>query len=395
MTAAEDTVIDACDACLTRTWLLQELAGRIDRVRSQVLELLALDDGALIEALVRREPDVVHEARERFLAAGCDGARERALAGGMGVVCRCSPAYPASLRELDAPPAVLHVAGAPGRLECALAVPAVSIVGSRRCSGYGREVATSLARDLAGSGTAVISGMAFGIDAAAHNGALSAGADQPRAAQPRGAQPGAARPGTGSSDTGITVAVMPGPANVAYPASGRGLHRQILERGVAISELGPGAEPRRWSFIARNRIIAALGVMTVVVEAGAKSGSLVTARAAAALGREVGAVPGRVTSAQSIGTNALLAEGTAVVRGAQDVLDRLYGVGARVASRARRPALQPDRQRLLDAVGAGAETVGALAAAGFEPDGLLVDLAALELDGWLRRDAGGRFVAMP
>jgi DNA processing protein len=264
---------------------------------------------------------------------------------------------------------VVHVAARdPSRLN-RLEAGAVALVGARRASPYGLEVARTLARDLAVAGVAVVSGMALGIDAAAHAGALEAG--------------------------GPTVAVLPGGADVAYPASKRGMHREVVAHGAAVSELPPQVRPRRWCFPARNRLIAALAQLTVVVEAGERSGSLITARCARDLGRDVGAVPGRVTSPLSAETNALLRDGAHVVAGAQDVLDLLFGAGARRAV-APDPAagLEPRLRQTLDAVRAGCDTLPALAAAGEDPDAAMVALAELELLGLLRRGASGRYAAV-
>src|SRR5437763_1581466 len=174
-------------------------------------------------------------------------------------------------------------------------------------------MARALARGLASSGVTLVSGMAFGIDSAAHSGALAGG--------------------------GATVAVLPGSADRPYPTSKRKLHREIVAAGAAVSALPPGAEIRRWMFPARNRVIAALSAITVVVEAGGRSGSLVTARCARELGRSVGAVPGRVTTPRAAGPNALLADGARVVRDTQDVLDALFGAGVRTANSERRSEL--------------------------------------------------------
>ena len=326
--------------------------------------MLALDDDELIVAVGGREK--AHLERE-FEAVDLDEVRSRARAAGLDTVCACDPAYPPALRALAGPPAVLHVDGGLERLTYLMAEDPVALVGSRRASAYGLEVARSLGRGLAVAGVTVVSGMAHGIDSAAHAGALDAGMP--------------------------TVAVLPGSADRPYPAGKRALHRRIVAGGVAVSEIAPGTSVRRWMFPARNRIIAALAAMTVVVEAGERSGSLVTARLARGIGRPVGAVPGRVTTPQAAGSNALLASGGAfAVRGPQDVLDHLFGAGERIGSRAapagrRRPSSRP----LLAAIAEGHETAAALARAGFEPDKGLAALAALELEGFVRRVAGGRF----
>lgn len=352
----------ACVDCLRRTWLLGRLAGHLDRVRDRIDALLELDDEELIAAVAgARRPAVIREHR----AFDPDGARARNVAAGVATMCRCDSAYPDGLRALAARPAVLHVVGGLDRLSELLGATPVAVVGARQASPYGLEVAGALSRGLASAGVAVISGMARGIDSAAHQGAL-------------GAQ-------------GPTVAVLAAAPERAYPASARRLHRRISERGALVSELGPGAETRRWMFPARNRIIAALSAMTVVVQGRPASGALVTARRAAELHRIVGAVPGQVTSRLSAGPHGLLREGAEVVRGPQDVLDALFGVGARPLPDRRRSDLAPELAVLLDAIADGHEVAAAFARAGLDVDDGLAGLASLELGGWLRRGSGGSF----
>lgn len=348
----------ACDACVARSWLVGRLAAHLDKARSRIDEVLALCDDDLIEAVGGREKA---RLRSELGAVDVDGVRLRVRAVALDAVCGCDPDYPRALRALAAPPAVLYVAGGLADL---LGDESVAIVGSRRASPYGLDVARGLGRGLAVSGITVISGMALGIDSAAHAGALEAG--------------------------GPTVAVLASSADRPYPPGKRALHRRIVAEGAVVSELGPGVDAWKWMFPARNRIIAALAAMTVVVEAGERSGALVTARLARGIGRPVGAVPGRVTTPQAAGPNGLLAAGACVVRGPQDVLDHLFGVGERTAAEPRR---DPPRelQPLLQAIAEGYETASALAHAGFEPDQGLAALAALELDGFVTRGAGGRF----
>jgi DNA processing protein len=228
----------------------------------------------------------------------------------------------------------------------------VTVVGARRASSYGREVARELARELAAAGLTVVSGLAFGIDACAHRGALEAG---------------------------LTVAVLGCGADVAYPAAHRSLWRQIGERGLILSELPPRTGPWRWTFPARNRTMAALGGMTVVVEAAERSGSLITADLAADLGRDLGAVPGPVGSRLSAGPHNLLAGGACLVRDAQDVLDAMLGPGARRLERTG-PPLEPRLHAVLEALELGAETSDAIAAglglSGAETAAALADLEA-------------------
>ena len=182
---------------------------------------------------------------------------------------------------------------APRTLEL-LARPSVAIVGARACSGYGSSVARSLARDLAAAGLVVVSGLARGIDAEAHRGALEAG--------------------------GTTVAVLGCGIDRDYPAAHRELARRIAETGLIVSEYAPGVEPAPWRFPARNRIVAGLSSATVVVEARERSGALITADLALEEGREVFAVPGEITSSLSAGANDLLKLGASPLTRAADVL---------------------------------------------------------------------------
>jgi DNA processing protein len=243
---------------------------------------------------------------------------------------------------------------------------AVTIVGSRRATGYGRQVAAALARDLVTAGFIVVSGMAIGIDSCAHSGALEA--------------------------EGRTIAVLAGGPDVPYPPSKRRLYDEIIDRGGAVlSEWPPGRPPFREDFVERNRIMAALTAMSVVVEAADPSGSRATARDAERAGRKVGAVPGPVTSRQSEGTNSLIYDGAAMVRDAQDVLDLLVGVGARRV-RGVGESLEPELRTVLDAVEAGNETPDDITTAhGGEASDVAVALVRLELLGYVRSDVFGRY----
>ena len=353
----------ACHRCLARAWLLGRLAGHLDRERSRIEPLLELPDEELIEAVGGRHRGTLMAALSQWRS------RPISVSERLEPVCRCDELYPSRLRDLPAQPAAVFVAGGLGRLIAAAGQDPVALVGSRRPSGYGLEVARSLGRDLARAGIAVISGMALGIDAAAHAGALEAGSP--------------------------TIAVLPGSADRPYPRQKRRLHQTIVEQGAAVSELGGDVGIHRWMFPARNRLIAALAAMTIVVEASAGSGALLTARVASELGRPVGAVPGRVTSRQATGTNELLAGGAQIVRGAQDVLDALFGAGARTAGAEWRPALSATLQRLLGAIGECGDTPTALGRAGLEADQGLAALAQLEVDGYIRRSGSGRFEVVP
>jgi DNA processing protein len=220
-------------------------------------------------------------------------AYERGLAAqGVRFLARSAPAFPSLLRAIHDPPAGLFLRG---EAEPALlARPAVAVVGARACSGYGASVARMLGRELAGAGLLVVSGLARGVDAEAHRGALEAG------------EP--------------TVAVLGCGIDRDYPAAHAELARRIADSGLLVSEYAPGVEPAPWRFPARNRIVAGLCAATVVVEARERSGALITADLALEEGREVFAVPGEIGSALSAGTNGLLKLGAAPLTGPADVL---------------------------------------------------------------------------
>src|SRR5437763_4255094 len=216
--------------------------------------------------------------------------------GGAGVLVSDDGSYPQLLREIPDPPITLYVRG---RWQECLEAPSVGVVGSRRCSTYGQNVAVMLARELASRGVTIISGLARGIDAAAHRGALEAG--------------------------GRTVAVLGTGIDEVYPRDHRKLAAEILERGGALVTQFPlGTPPVAENFPYRNRIISGLSLGVIIVEAAENSGSLITARLALEQGREVYAVPGNITSRNSFGTNYLIkAAGAKLVQQWQDVAAEL------------------------------------------------------------------------
>ncbi|HEY8584350.1 MAG TPA: DNA-processing protein DprA, partial [Capillimicrobium sp.] len=306
------------------------------------------------------------EVRRAYRAFDRDRALEHAADAALTAVCRHDPRYPAALRALPDSPAVLHVAGDVARFEAmtAAAQPSVAIVGARRASPYGLEVARGLGRGLAAAGVTVVSGMALGVDSAAHAGAVEA--------------------------AGPTVAVLAGGADRPYPPSKRGLYAEIRARGCVVGELPPGHVARRWCFPARNRIIAALAGLTVVVEAMERSGSLITAEFARDLGRDVGAVPGQVTSPLAAGPNALLADGAQVVRRPEDALDAVCGVGG-WQPRSAAATVPAHLTAVHAAVAAGMGSPEALAQKGIAITAALAGLAELEVLGLVRRTPGGRY----
>jgi DNA processing protein len=297
----------------------------------------------------------------------------RAVVAGAGAwgCCRHDPLFPSALADLGDPPSVLFGRGDPGLLAALDSDGTVTIVGSRRPSRYGRELARLLGGEVGAAGLITVSGMAMGIDSEAHRGALDAG--------------------------GLTVAVLGTGVDVPYPPRCARLYEEIVERGLVLGELPSSTAARRWTFPARNRIMAALARMTIVVEARERSGSLITADMAQNLGREVGAVPGRVGSSPAAGTNELLRDDATVIRGGADVLDSMLETGAEVPrATARGPALDLESAEVLDLVERGASSADALARASrLGPGPLAAALLRLELNGYVRSDSGGRHERTP
>lgn len=256
-------------------------------------------------------------AAERALAALEHAGR--ALEARASLIFGDDDGYPPPLRDLPDPPVALFAIGSRQASS-----PSVAIVGTRAASPYGERVTRELAGSLARAGACVVSGLARGIDAAAHRAALEA--------------------------KGTTVAVLGTGVDVAYPAAHRPLHRQVAREGLVLSEMVPGATPTRGSFPRRNRIIAALADVTIVVEAGHRSGALITAGHALELGRVVAAVPGPIDAPQSAGTNELLRDGAMVIASVADGL-ALLGLTAPVAGA--RTIGNADEQAVWDALGRG------------------------------------------
>jgi DNA processing protein len=344
----------ACPDCLRRARLLAHLAPYIEKVAtgapgSRSPELLRLCSEDLAAAVA---PKVAAQVLAQVNAVPEHRLKQDLGAAECWACCRHHELFPNGLRDAADAPWALIGRGEPSLLAELQPAGAVTLVGARRASSYGREVARSLGRELASAGLLVVSGLAFGIDSCAHRGALEAGR---------------------------TVAVLGCGADRVYPAAHRSLWRQISESGLVLSELPAGTDAWRWAFPARNRIMAALAGMTVVVEAAERSGSLITADLAADLGRDLGAVPGPVGSRLSAGPHNLLAGGACLVRDAQDVLDAMLGPGTRRIERMG-PPLTPPARTVLEAVERGAETCDAVASVldlpGAETAMALADLEA-------------------
>jgi DNA processing protein len=282
-------------------------------------------------------------------------------------VGRGTAGYPPLLAEAPGAPAALWVSGRP--LEPA---PYVGVVGTRRASRYGLEVATWLGRDLASAGVVVVSGMAAGIDAAAHRGALA---------------------------TGSTVAVLGSGVDVCYPRSNAALYGEIAERGSLVSEYPPGTTPAPWRFPARNRIIAGMALGVVIVEARRDGGAMITARLALEYGREVFAVAGPVHASGSEGPHALVRDGARLVTSAGDVLEDLGLASPQsAASWTQDPipalvaSLSPDERRVLGVLAAEPQLLDRIARlAGMPASATTAVLSRLELAGLASRHPGARF----
>ena len=316
-----------------------------------------------LTACPRDEPHDAVDVRSR----AADAIR-RAGAASIAAIPWSAPAYPVALTTITDPPPVLWTRG---RAD-SLSMPAVAIVGSRAASPYGLAVAEQLAGDLAACGLVIVSGLARGVDSAAHRGALAAG--------------------------GVTVAVLGSGVDVLYPPEHAPLAKAIDATGAVISELVPGTRPQPWFFPLRNRIISALSRAVVVVEASEKSGSLITARCALDQGRDVLAVPGNVLSGRNRGAHALLRDGAKIVESADDILEELGMTGVGVGG-VRPPGAEDrrgptPRDPVLDCLIAGeaCDLDEISERSGLKAPRLLPRLFDLELQGRVRRVGGGRFV---
>jgi DNA processing protein len=321
----------------------------------------------LLDELLAARPDP--SMRASRIRARASEAIAVAAAAGIDAIGWSDEAYPAALAAIPDPPPVLWVRGCGAALE----PPAVAIVGSRAGTPYALEVAERLAADVARHGLSVVSGLARGVDSAAHRGALQVG--------------------------GATIGVLGSGADVVYPREHAALANDMTKRGAVLSELVPGTPPHPQFFPRRNRIISGLARAVVVIEAGEKSGSLITARCALEQGRDVLAVPGSVLNGRNRGGHALLRDGAKIVETADDILEELNltppepprGSGASNGQRdtAPRPAdpvlacLAPGEPCDLDTI---AER------SGVPVRRLLPRLFELELQGQVARAGGARFV---
>ncbi|HEY8999302.1 MAG TPA: DNA-processing protein DprA [Candidatus Saccharimonadales bacterium] len=274
--------------------------------------------------------------------------------------------FPEQLRNIHDPPTFLYIRG--GDLRDILGRPCVAIVGSRKVTSYGKEIATKLASELAREGVTIVSGLAIGVDGIAHRAALEAG--------------------------GTCVAVLPSGLDAIYPASHRELAERILRAGGAlVSEYPPRTIAYKLNFIARNRIVSALSSVVVIPEAAEKSGTLHTARFALEQGKEVMAVPGNITSVMSVGANNLIKTGAGGVTSAADVL-HVLGIETKHDKNMRPPkGANAEEQLILGFVAAGThDGAELLAATGLSTEIFNQTLTMLEISGAIRALGANRWM---
>ncbi|MDM0054865.1 DNA-processing protein DprA [Variovorax fucosicus] len=291
------------------------------------------------------------------------------------IVTLGDPGYPAALLEMADPPLLLYTLGAPA-FDLTQLGRSLGVVGSRNPTPQGASNARAFARALGEAQIVVVSGLALGIDGAAHEGALDAAGDAPRLA---------------------TVALVGTGLDRVYPARHRDLARRIVRRGMVISEFPLGTPPLTQNFPKRNRLIAGLSQGTLVVEAALQSGSLITARLAAEQGKDVFAIPGSIHAPQSRGCHALIRQGAKLVESVHDILEELrlpntLNFAASDARPAAAAGLFDPQNPLLDALGHDPVSLDALSArTGWSAGDLQAQLLELELDGHVARLPGGLF----
>lgn len=297
-----------------------------------------------------------------------DSEMEALETAGIDVICLRSPEYPARLAEIYDPPPVLYIRGKlePGDER------SVAVVGTRASSGYGLEMATRLAGGLAANGVTVVSGLAVGIDAAAHRASLDAG--------------------------GRTIAGVGSGLDQVYPAKHADLARKIAESGAVISEYPPGVRPHARNFPRRNRILSGLTLGTLVVEAGFRSGALLTVTHALEQNREVFAVPGSTLSERSKGTNWLIQQGAKLVLDVEDILEELNiaGLGAQLGLSAPTPDPGTVESELLNMLRTEPVHMDEITRRSGEPSSVVsATLTMLELGGLVRQAGSMLYVAVP
>jgi DNA processing protein len=334
---------------------------RLLREHFDPLESLRHAPTRLLESLLSVTPAQAEEVRSPLTLA----VRQRVASLRDSVVALDDDDYPPRLREIHDPPLVLHFTGD----RSLLTQPSVAIVGSRRASPYAMNVADQLARELAATGLAVVSGLARGVDASAHAAALDVG--------------------------GTTIAVLGTGIDIIYPPGNAKLFRRIAEKGVIVSEFAPGMPPLSRNFPIRNRVISGLSFGSVIVEATGRSGSLITARTAAEQGRDVYAVPGSIFSGGSEGTHRLIQYGATLVHDIDDVFHQLPEPYRHLRKpQAPRQVPQEPLREVLEAFAreSGTHVEAVAAKLGRSPVAIAESLLQLELDGWIRALPGARYV---
>lgn len=356
----------------TDAWLRLTLATGLSRGAARRLLAAFGSPDAVLSAPTAAHREVAGKTAADALATPDDGFTERLAtartwldAGGQRSLLALGDAdYPVPLLQTADPPLLLYLLGERAHLQ----PPSMAIVGSRSPTPQGLDNARQFAADFVADGLVVVSGLALGIDGAAHEGALAAG--------------------------GTTIAVVGTGLDIVYPSRHRALAHRIATDGLIVSEFPPGTPSRAENFPLRNRIIAGLSMGTLVVEAALRSGSLITARLAAEAGREVFAVPGSIHSAQAKGCHQLIRDGAKLVECAADALEELRGIRSVSSPRALVEA-EPDPGQadpLLDALGHDPVTLDALGArTGWPTADLLARLLTLELEGQVARLPGGLY----
>ncbi|MDQ3412595.1 MAG: DNA-processing protein DprA [Chloroflexota bacterium] len=331
----------------TRIDRLLRRFGTLERAWSAApAELRAVLDERSVESLLKTRSSL-----------GLDAEMDRYKRAGIAVVTRVDAVYPRLLAEISAPPPVLYVRG--NLLE--RDEVAVAIVGTRRATGYGREVTNRLATDLAAAGITIVSGLARGVDAVAHQAALRAG--------------------------GRTIAVLGSGPDVIYPPEHHNLAEEIIANGAVLSDYPPGRKPDGPNFPARNRIISGLSLGVVIAEAPVRSGALITADFAADQSREVFVVPGSILSASGAGGLRLLRDGARLVTSAEDILEDLKLLGSQQRTAVQQPLpFESEPERRLHALLTGdGQHIDDLAAALNLPIGEVSGLLlTMELKGLVR-----------
>ena len=314
-------------------------------------------------AVAAIDPGLAASGRLTRARAAAHAALETADAAGIVAVPWSDTRYPTALAAIADPPPVLWVRGDPDALGGA---SAVAVVGSRAGSAYARDVGRELGSGLAERGVTVVSGLARGVDSAAHQGALAV--------------------------DGRTVGVLGSGVDIVYPPEHSGLARDVIRRGALVSELPPGTTPRPAYFPQRNRLISGLSLAVVVVEASRRSGSLITARLALEQGREVMAVPGNVLTGRNRGAHALLKDGAKVVEDVDDILEEIALLGTACRNTRAGEVVSEDPVLRSLSRGESYDLDDLIALSGLDGPRLLPRLLELELAGRVARREGGRFV---